>query len=130
MELKFHPKIKDDLKKMFSNNPIYLIPRLLEDIPREIKFAFQRMLRGYDNSFMWGMDRYLEQYFIPAIEIFCKDKLKEETDEKRTEIYSTMLKLIDDWKKQDNGIDDQFEIENTSSKMWSHFGNNIGYFWD
>jgi len=130
MKIKFHPKIKDDLKKMFSNNPFYLIPRLLEDIPMKIRFAFQRMFKGYDNSFYYDMGGYLEQYFIPAIEIFCNDKLKEGSDEKRTEIYSTMLKLIDEWKKQDNGCNDQFEENNTSSKMWSYFGNHIGWFWD
>ncbi len=98
----------------------------MNNIFREIKYAYQRVVRGYDERLMWGFDSYLEQ-IIPAIKEFCK---RETIDDKRITIYSKMQELIKDWEDKNNGFDDWYKYPNSSSKMWKHFGQYIGYFWD
>jgi hypothetical protein len=98
----------------------------MNNILNEIKWAWQRVFRGYDDTIYWGFDGYLEQ-IIPALKEFCK---KETIDDRRITIYSKMQKLINDWEDKNNGFDDWFEYPNSSSKMWKYFGENIGWFWD
>lgn len=90
-------------------------------IIKVIKYAWQRAVRGYDDTFMWGMDEYLEYYFIPAIKEFCETKSKDIYDKRYKTVYKETLKRIEEWEKgnADNGF-----------KIWSYFGKNIGYFWD
>ena len=42
---------------------------------KEIKWAYQRVVRGYDDRIYWGMDEYFSQ-FIPAIKKFCENELE------------------------------------------------------
>lgn len=86
------------------------------------------MFRGYDDSFMWNMNSYLNQYFIPAIKEFCKKKLQETNDEKFIKVYSEMLEKINAWEAEDEN--DWYKYPNKNSKMWEYYGQNIRYFWD
>lgn len=98
----------------------------MKNILREIKYAYQRIVRGYDERLMWGFDSYLEQ-IIPAIKEFCK---RETADIKFSERYSKMLDLIIDWENNENGSRDWYEYPNSSSRLWEYFGKNISWFWD
>lgn len=97
-----------------------------------LKFAWQRVFRGYDDTFMWGMDEYLNYYFMPAIKEFCIKRLKETIDEKFIKVYKEMLEKITAWEEagKDPKCSDFYNYPNKNSEMWSYFGNNITYFWD
>ena len=90
----------------------------------KLKHFLQRGFRGYDDTFSWGMDSYLEYYFLPAIKDFCEkrliDTLVTKHNSKMLKVYATMLNYIDDYENDDYD----------TSKMWEYFGKNIGYFWD
>lgn len=97
-------------------------------IIRAIKFAWQRAFRGYDDTFMWGMDGYLNYYFIPAIKEFCTRKLKDCSDERFIKVYKEMLEKVILWEEAPQ--EDWYNHPNKNSEMWSYFGQNIEYFWD
>jgi len=98
---------------------------------RAVQFFFQRALGGYDDSFMWGMDGYLE-IFIPAIKKFCEKELKDrdfiKLNPDRKDIYRTMLEKIKSFENAPD--DDWYKQPNINSEMWKYFGEHIGYFWD
>jgi hypothetical protein len=53
MEIKFAPEFKKSIDKMFSMNPIYSIPRWFTDTRYKIKWAYQRVFRGWDDRWRW-----------------------------------------------------------------------------
>ena len=55
MEIKFHPEFFKSFNKLFSSNPIYSIPRFFKDWRYEIKYAWQRVFRGYDDPWIWDI---------------------------------------------------------------------------
>ena len=69
--VEFHPQFFKDCKRLFSNNPIYSVPRFFSDIKYEIKWAWQRVFRGYDDNWHWNLDSRLE-WIIPK----CVRKMK------------------------------------------------------
>ena len=63
---------------------------------KEIKYAYQRVVRGYDDRIYWDMGAYFSQ-FIPAIKKFCENELKyydKHLNENRFKVYKETLKLI------------------------------------
>lgn len=93
---------------------------------REIKWAYQRVVRGYDDRIYWAMDEYFSQ-FIPAIKEFCENELEycdKNLNKNRFKVYKETLKLI---KKVDKS---SFKnIDKNIQSFWKYFGENIGYFW-
>ena len=93
---------------------------------KEIKWAYQRVVRGYDDRIYWAMDEYFSQ-FIPAIKEFCENELEycdKHLNENRFKVYKETLKLI---KKVDKS---SFKnIDKNIQSFWKYFGENIGYFW-
>jgi hypothetical protein len=51
MEIKFAPEFEKSMDRMFSNRLIYLIPRTIKDKWYQVKWAWQRVFRGYDDRF-------------------------------------------------------------------------------
>ena len=100
---------------------------------KKIKWAWQRVVRGYDDRVMWGFEEYFE-IFIPAIELHCNNWLKDKEiarlNSNKTIIIIHMLKLIKDFKDNDYGFDDYYKENNSCSRLWEYFGKNIGYFWN
>ena len=98
---------------------------------KEIKWAYQRIVRGYDDTIMWGLEEYFNQA-IPAIEKFCLENLENkeymELNPERKKIFSKTIELIKDFR--DMKIEDDYSHQNQVSRLWSHIGENIGYFWD
>ena len=96
----------------------------------QIKWAYQRVVRGYDDRIFWGFDEYLN-CIIPAIQLFCEEELNTDhikLNKKREKVFKEMLKLIDDCYKMD--VKEYNFNNNPSDKIWKHFGANIGYFWN
>ena len=94
---------------------------------REIKWAYQRVVRGYDERIYWAMDEYFSQ-FIPAIKEFCENELEycdKNLNKNRFKVYKETLKLI---KKVDKSTCKN--IDKNIQSFWRYFGENIGYFWN
>ncbi len=104
---------------------------MIKDLYREIKFGFQRMFRGYSDDIMWNLDSYFEQA-LPAIEEFCLDNLKDEEymklNPERQKIFSKTIELIQDFRQMKP--EDYYKHPNQISRLWSHIGENVAYFWD
>jgi len=45
----------------------YSIWHILDDTMFEIKWGFQRMFRGYDDTAFWNLDRYLLDIILPVL---------------------------------------------------------------
>jgi len=73
MKVVFHPGIEKDLKRLFSRNLYYAIPRWIKDGSYEVKWAWQRVFRGYDDRVLWGLNYAVADIAIPALE-FMRDK--------------------------------------------------------
>lgn len=54
MQVKYAPGFDASMKRMFSSNPIYAIPRWIRDAKFEIRMAWQRVFRGWDDSMVWN----------------------------------------------------------------------------
>jgi len=55
-EVKFAPGFWKSVDKCFSNKLQYLIPRSIRNVKYEIKYAWQRVFRGYDDR--WHFSTY------------------------------------------------------------------------
>ena len=103
--------------------------RTIKDLIREVKYAYQRVRYGYDETIKWEFDSYFSQ-FIPPLKEFCEERLKEMSitgNEKRKEIYKTTLDLIYDF---ENMPDKSFYKEyNEIDKLWEYIGKNLRWFW-
>ena len=102
------------------------------NIFREIKWAYQRVVYGVDERIHWGFDGYLSSTMIPALKIFCEDKLTDTEFCKwnpiKEDVFKEMLRLIKDFEL--NNYSDQFKDDNSEAKMYEYFGRFIGYFWN
>jgi len=85
---------------------------------KDLKFAWQRAVRGYDDRIEkgWGAE-ILILNALPGIKKFCKRQLAlENIDEGRAKIFRKTIKLIDDG----NDIDG----------IVRYICKNIGIYWD
>ncbi len=48
------------------------INRFFKNAKREIQFAYQRMVRGYDDSVTWSLDQSLAKLIAPRLSLFIK----------------------------------------------------------
>lgn len=103
----------------------------LRDIKLEIKWAWQRVFRGYDDRIYWGFDYHLTK-IIPAIKKFANDYLNNQTHHQvgnqRESIYKKTLELIDDYEK--NHEKDWSDNDNSHSRLFKYFGEYSQWFWD
>ncbi len=106
---------------------------MIEDIKlygfwKTIKYAWQRVIRGYDERIAWGFDTYFNQ-FIPALKEFCKEQLpeKEVYNPKSFAIYKKTLRLIDDFEKMP--YQDFYKHPNPQSELWKFVGEHISWYW-
>jgi hypothetical protein len=94
----------------------------------EIKWAYQRVVRGYDDRIFWGVDEYFEQ-FLPAIKQFCKGYLEHDycdLNHKRKKVMQTTIKLIEIYEEQEYASFDGVEAE----EMWEYIGKYLTWYWD
>lgn len=103
----------------------------MKNILNEIRYAYQRVIRGYDNRVFWSFDSYFLQ-IVPALKEFCIDQLKGNATFKlnpeRFKIFTMTLILIDRYENMTNT--DWYKNDNQISKLLEYVGKNIGYFWD
>lgn len=96
---------------------------------RTIKFAWQRVAKGYDDRIYWEWDSYFSQ-FIPPLKRFCNEELADlklmELNPKRREVFLETIKRIIAWEKRDRY---NYEDKETVA-LWEYFGRNIGFYWN
>jgi|BioPla2DNA2_1021312.scaffolds.fasta_scaffold28206_4 hypothetical protein len=89
-----------------------------------IKYAYQRVVRGYDDRIFWDFEEYL-QYMIPVVKKFCEFSIKENIwcDNKILEEALSLIKKIEDSEGTSKNLSYRYEF-------WKFFGENIGTFWN
>ena len=56
--------------------PYWIVKRIIEDTPREIKYSIQRAIRGYSSSDIWSLDYAIARRVLPMLIAFRKaDKM-------------------------------------------------------
>lgn len=94
---------------------------------RKIKWAYQRVRYGYDETVKWEFDSYLARFIKPLRE-FCQDELIDIYDGKRKIIFEKTLKLIKDFENMP--YEDSYKEDNAERRFWAYFGEHIGYYWN
>ena len=98
---------------------------------REIKYAYERVVKGWDSRIMWEFDTYFSQ-FIPPLKEFCQNQLKDKElmkiNPKRKEVFTETLKRIKAYEKMD--CVSGYAKVNEETLLWEYFGANIGTYWN
>ncbi|MFA6315541.1 MAG: hypothetical protein WC648_04205 [Candidatus Paceibacterota bacterium] len=97
----------------------------------EIKYAYQRVVRGYDERIGWSFDSYFDQ-FIPPLKKFCQKQLSKEYikeyNKDKVRIFKKTLDLIAKYETR-NDLD-WYKHPNIYSRLWKYVGEHISYYWD
>ena len=121
MKETFFTKIQDYLWDKWTDFTYFL---------RCILYAYQRVVRGYDDRIHWGFDGYFLAIIVPLKE-FCENYLKDEErcswNEKRVEIFKKTLVLIANYEKLE---DDWRHSGEAAEKLFGYVGKHIGWYWD
>ena len=98
---------------------------------REIKWAWQRVFKGYDDTVFWDLDVYFLR-IIPALKKWCEKELQGtatlELNPNRHEVFTETIRLIEDWENMP--YENMFSNENEENRLLEYLGKNIGFFWD
>lgn len=101
----------------------------LKWILQELKFAWQRAVRGYDDTIKYG---YGFEYYIvramPGLKEFCKRALKEKSVDDKALLNKT-IKLIDKYDKACNDWNIS-GMEKTEKEMVKYVFENVDKYWD
>lgn len=95
----------------------------------QIKWAYQRLTRGYDDRVYWGFYSYFIQV-IPALEKFCNKYLEDkehcELNTSRADIFRNTLLLIEKYKEKEDDCLNHDEEE----LLFEYVGKHLGWYWD
>ena len=97
-----------------------------------LKYAYQRLTRGYDETIYWGFDEYLEM-ILPPLRSFCLKRLDDGgviLSYKRREIYRPTVLLIDKFNETYDDFNSLTEIYEAEDEMCSYIGIHLGWYWD
>lgn len=72
LEVKFSPGFDTSIKRLFSKNPVYSVPRWFRDAKFEIKMAWQRVFRGWDDSQVWSFYHFNSEYTRDQLRLLAK----------------------------------------------------------
>lgn len=98
---------------------------------RKIKWAYQRVVRGYDDRIFWGFDEYFEQA-IPPLKEFCKNYLTLsycDLNPERKKVFETTLRMIESFENCDY-YTDIIIYEGLKSQLFEYVGRHISWYWD
>ena len=75
----------------------------MKDILNNIKYAFQRAIRGYDERIFWEFDSYFAQ-FIKPLEEFCLNELADaemmKNNPEREKVYTETIRRVQDFRSR------------------------------
>jgi len=95
----------------------------MKNILQQIKWAYQRVVRNYDDRVFWGFSTEFNTYIKPIKE-HCDRQLSETHIELNLERKAILIKTLDLLK------DLELDKENAAPKLWEYFGKHIEWFWD
>jgi hypothetical protein len=106
----------------------------MKNIYLQIKWAYQRVVQGYDDRIFWQFDWYFHQIIQPLQE-FCTNYLSQIErvllNEERAKIYSKTLDLIDALNETYTfAVYDHAKNSKAESELFEFVGKNIGWYWD
>jgi hypothetical protein len=105
----------------------------MRNILNQIKWAYQRVVRGYDDRIKWGFDTYLEDIVMKPLREFCTEELVDNQDDTRAIIYPETIRLIDEYAKAKEGLFTTVtrkDVYTMQYKMWKYIVEKIGYYWN
>jgi len=111
MKVSFHPQFFKDCNKLFSNNPLYYIPRLFANAKFRLRMAWQRIFRGYDDNWNWGLFHQLNEV-APK----CLRKMKKGMG------HPAQLKSLKEWHDILEKMAKGFEASEKIEKDWLYKG--------
>lgn len=105
---------------------------MIKDFLREIRWAYQRAIRGWDETALWGLDSHFERTVIPPLKQFCQgymelDAERHRLNPERTEVCKKTLELI---KNYENETYEEMFNGTKVKELAVYFAKNIGYYWD
>jgi len=96
----------------------------------EIKWAYQRVVKGYDDRIYWGFDSVIYNIQEP-LKKFClnylEDKKHSRLNPERTAVFKQTLFLIEQIENEE--YQDMFNNK-ALGNLAKYFGENIGWYWD
>ncbi len=103
----------------------------LRDIKNEIKWAYQRVRYGYDETIKWGFCDYF-WYFVQPLKEFCEEQLLDikvmDLNPERKAIFTETLKRISAYETMT--LNDEYKQPNQASELWEYVGKYLNYYWD
>lgn len=69
--------LKHPIRTFFRDSYYFIfwgIPRIMGDAYRSVKWGFQRMFRGYDDTAIWSLDNYLTSITLPVLKWYRINK--------------------------------------------------------
>lgn len=103
----------------------------MKNIYRQIKWAYQRVVRGYDDRVNWGFDFYFLDV-MPELKKFCKGYLENDTYRKnnpeRFAVFSKTVKLIEEWENQDSS--NMWSEHRAREKLLKYVGAHATWYWN
>lgn len=101
----------------------------MRNILNQIKWAWQRVVRGYDDRVMWGLDAYFLAILDPLYE-FCMEWASRdyaELNPEKLEVFANTVALIDDYREDQ----DTWRVSNEKCAiLFEYVGKHINYYWD
>lgn len=96
---------------------------------KTLKYAYQRVIRGYDERIKWEFSNHFIQ-IIPPLKEFCKEQIPkiEEYNHNRVTIYKKTLELINAFEKMPT--ENYYKHPNEESELWKFVGEHLGWYWD
>lgn len=102
----------------------------MSNLFREIKWAYQRVVRGYDDRVNWGFDEYFLNV-IPELkrwcQEYCKDSDNKKLNYKHWQICKETIRKIQDYENQTYFED---YLGRKTSLMMRFIGKNINFYWN
>ena len=104
---------------------------------REIKYAYQRMIRGFDDSELWSLDTALARHILPRLRAFKAGTCghpSDLTEQEWDEILDKMINAFDFianqmWDYPNESVEEHFERERQAYEDVKLFGKWFGALW-
>ena len=102
------------------------------NILNEIKYAYQRVVRGYDETLMWDLDTYFEQ-IVPPLKAWCEERVADKEfcrlNPKHAAVFTETLRLIAEYEKMTP--EQEMDIaQSPAEKLFEFVGRNLRGYWD
>lgn len=91
MKIKYTKQFQKDFIKLFSNNWYYAIPRFFDNTYYRIKWAYQRVVRGFDDTMIWNYHSEMTDITIKILTRFKTNLHGYPTNLKNTEEWNQIL---------------------------------------